>query len=74
MTTQQLNSSAFPSHKSVNDVLAILFFMIGALHIYQAVRKRKIQAAIATKVLTGRYFQFGLLAIAIAGMIEIFAP
>ncbi len=73
MTTKQLNSSAFKSTKSADEVVATLFFMVGALHIYQAIQKRKIQLATAIKVATGRCFQLGILATAIAGMVEIFA-
>ena len=70
METQQISSSDIWSAEAKNDGLSILFLLLGAPHIYGALRSRRMRANLSPRFTVNRYFKVMLLAAAIAGVIE----
>ena len=70
MQTQQVGSGDIWSVEAKNDGLAILFLLLGAPHIYGALRSRRIRTNSAPRSTINRYFKVMALAAAIAGVTE----
>lgn len=71
METQQFSSGHIWSVEAKGDGLAVLFLLLGAPHIYGALRSRRKRANSAPKFTFNRYFRIMLMAAAIAGMTEV---
>ena len=71
METQQFSSGQIGSVEAKNDGLAILFLLLGAPHIYGALRSRRKRANLAPKFTVRRYFRIMAMAAAIASVTEI---
>ena len=69
METQQIRSGDIWSVEAKKDGLAILFLLLGAPHIYGALRSRRIRTP-SPRSTVSRYVKIMLLAAAIAGAIE----
>lgn len=73
MDNQQSNSESIKSTGILNEGFATLFFMMGALHVYGAMRSRQTEVILLTKSAISRCFQLAVLTVTLLGMIEILA-
>ncbi|MBO9998719.1 MAG: hypothetical protein J7641_06865 [Cyanobacteria bacterium SID2] len=71
MKTQQQRSNSIASVEAKGDGLAILFFLIGAAHIYGVLKSRQARANSALQFTFEGYFKFVAFAIFIIGTLEV---
>ena len=70
MDTQQFSSGQIGAVEVKNDGLAILFLLMGAPHIYGALRSRRRRANLAPKFTVRRCLKIMFAAAALAGVTE----
>lgn len=69
--TDRNNLASVKSTDILNEGFATLFFMMGALHVYGAMRARQREVILAAKSAISRSFQFGFLTVTLLGMIHL---